>query len=202
MLVGRKLQQCYWGKEKFILTTKLLTGLDGRKMSKTYNNTVDLSDSPKDMYGKLMRLHDDLILEYYELCTEKPMEEIRELGKNLKEGKIKPFTAKANLAEEITALYHGRRAAQSAQEEFNRVFREKKMPSQMPECRIRERKSLQMLELLVVTKLAPSKSEAKRLVLQGGVRIDNVLKKDWKETIAIKKGMVLQAGRRRFIKLI
>jgi len=201
MLVGRKLQRIYNKKEKFVLTVPMLVGLDGRKMSKTYRNTVNIIDQPNEMYGKLMSLKDDLIIRYFELCTELPLTEIKELEKNLKEKKVNPRDLKARLAREIVSIYHKEKAARKAEKEFNRIFKEKKLPEKIPEIEIKE-KTLNILDLLVKTKLAPSKSEAKRLILQKGVKIDGKIESDWKRLIKIKKGQVIQVGKRKFIKII
>lgn len=201
MLVGRKLQKIYHQKEKFILTTPMLIGLDGRKMSKTFGNTVNITDSPKEMYGKLMSLKDELILPYFKLCTDLPEKEITILERKLKSKKLNPKEAKAKLALEVTSIYHGRKAAKEAKEGFERVFREKKLPVKIPEIKIEE-KSLNILELLVKVKLAPSKSGAKRLILQRGVKINNIVQRNWKSIIKVEKGMIIQVGKRRFLKLI
>lgn len=201
MMVGRKLQRIYNKKEKFILTTPMLIGLDGRKMSKTYNNTINLTDSPDEMYGKVMSLKDNLISEYFELCTELPLSEVKKIKQSLKSKKINPRDAKARLAREIVGLYYGKRRASIAEREFNRIFREKKIPSIIPEIRIKE-KSINILELLVKTKLAQSKSEAKRLILQGGVKINGKTQKDFQKLVKIKRGMIIQKGKRKFVRII
>lgn len=201
MLVGRKLQRIYNKKEKFILTVPMLVGLDGRKMSKTFSNTVNIADSANEMYGKIMSLKDELIFQYFRLCTVIPEKEIKEMEKNLKSGKINPKNAKARLSREIVSIYHSKKAAQRAGKEFERVFKKKKLPSKIPEIKIRERE-IGILDLLTRTKLAPSKSEAKRLILQGGVKINQEVQKDWKKTVEIKKGMIVQVGKRKFVKLV
>jgi len=201
MLIGRKLQKIYNKKEKFILTTPMLVGLDGKQMSKTAGNTVNITDPPSRMYGKLMSLRDELIIPYFRLCTEVSKEKIQEIEKNLKTKKMNPRDAKAELARQIVAFYHEGKAAQRAEKEFVRVFKEKKLPSEIPGMKVKEEKT-DILSLLTKTKLAPSKSEAKRLILQGGVKIDNVVQKDWKKTVKIKKGMVTQVGKRKFIRII
>jgi len=200
MLVGRKFQKIYNKKEKFILTTPMLIGLDGRKMSKTFGNTVNITDKPKEMYGKLMSLHDDLILQYFELCTNLPLTEIKKIEEDLRFKKINPRDVKARLAKEIVSIYHGEGAAKTAEKEFHLVFKEKKLPTKIPEIKIKE-KTLNILELLTKTKLASSKSEAKRLILQKGVKIDGKIQENWQEIIEIKKGMVIQVGKRKFIKI-
>lgn len=200
MLCGRELQRIYHKKEKYILTTPLIPGLDGRKMSKTFGNTINLTDSPNEMYGKLMSLNDDLIIPYFKLCTQVSLTEIEEMEGKLKLKKINPRDLKANLAKEIITIYHSQEVAKKAEKEFERIFREKKFPSKIPEFKIKE-KSLDLLNLLSKTKLVPSKSEAKRLILQKAVEINGILKEDWREVIKIEKGMVIKVGKRRFVKI-
>ncbi|MFQ6049446.1 MAG: tyrosine--tRNA ligase [Candidatus Paceibacterales bacterium] len=200
MLVGRKLQRIYNKKEKFILTTPMLIGLDGREMSKTYGNVVNLTDKPNEMYGKIMSLKDDLIIHYFELCTEVSLPEIKKMKKVLKSKRANPRDLKAKLAREIVTIYHSRKAALAAEKEFERVFKKKKFPSKISGIKIKE-KSLNILSFLVKTKLVSSRSEAKRLILQRGVEIDGFLKEDWREVIKIKKGMIIKVGKRRFAKI-
>jgi len=200
-LVGRKLQKIFRNKEKFILITPMLLGLDGRKMSKTYGNTVNLTDPPAEMYGKLMSLKDELILLYFQLCTNLPLKEIKEIERELRRKEINPIEAKSRLAREIVTIYHGWEKAEEAEKEFNRVFREKKLPLKIPVIQIKEKK-LNILELLTKTKLISSKSEAKRLILQKAVKINGVLKENWQEIIEIKKEMVIKVGKRRFKKIV
>ena len=200
-LVGRKLQKIFRNKEKFILITPMLLGLDGRKMSKTYGNTVNLTDPPAEMYGKLMSLKDELILLYFQLCTNLPLKEIKEIERKLSKKEINPIEAKSRLAKEIVTIYHGGKKAEEAEKEFNRVFREKKLPLKIPVIQIKEKK-LNILELLTKTKLISSKSEAKRLILQKAVKINGVLKENWQEIIEIKKEMVIKVGKRRFKKIV
>ncbi|UZE93391.1 MAG: tyrosine--tRNA ligase [Candidatus Nealsonbacteria bacterium] len=201
MLVGRKLQRIYNKKEKFILTVPLLTGLDGRKMSKTYNNVVNLTDKPNEMYGKIMSLKDNLITHYFELCVGSPLAEIKKMEKMLKLKKVNPRDLKAKLAKEIVRIYYGTRAAKKAEQDFNRVFKEKKLPLKIEEIKIKE-KELNILVLLLKTKKVASKSEAKRLILQRAIKIDKVLKENWREVVKIKKGSVIKIGKKKFIKII
>ncbi len=201
MLCGRELQKIYNQKEKYILTTPLIPGLDGRKMSKTFGNAVNLTDPPNEMYGKLMSLKDELIIQYFELCTELPLEEIKEMEKKLEQKKINPRDLKAKLAKEIVGMYYGEEASEEAEKEFQRVFREKKLPREITEIKIKE-KNVNILDLLVKTKIVSSKSEAKRLILQKGVKIDGKTESDWQKIIEIKTGKILQVGKRKFVKLI
>ena len=201
MLVGRKLQKIYNNKEKFVLTTPMLEGLDGREMSKTFNNTVDIEDSSDEMFGKIMSLRDDLMLSYFKLCTDVPLKEIKKIEKDLKSKKINPRDLKARLAQEIVVIYHGKTKAQKAQKEFARIFKQKKLPAKIATIKIKQ-KSLNILDLLVKTKMADSKSQAKRLIIQNGVRINNIVQKDWRKKIILKKGIIIQKGKRKFIKII
>jgi len=201
MLVGRRLQRIYNKKEKFVLTTPMLVGLDGRAMSKTYGNTVNIMDPPKEMFGKLMSLKDELIIQYFRLCTELSKLEIEEIAKDLRLRRINPRDAKAKLAREIVTLHRGTSKAKTAEVEFNRVFRDKKRPHSIPRFRIKKGK-IPLIELLTETQLAKSKSEAKRLILQQGVKIDGVLQKDWQKVVEVQKGMIIQVGRRKFLQLV
>ncbi|MCK4454321.1 tyrosine--tRNA ligase [Candidatus Parcubacteria bacterium] len=192
MLAGRTLMKKLKNKEKFVLTTKLLVDPTGKKMGKTEANMINLDESPKEMYGKIMRWPDSLINVGFELCARVSMDEVKKI--------TNPRSAKARLAKEIVKTHHGEKKAISAEQEFNKIFKEKKLPSKIPEIKITE-KSLNILELLVETKIAPSKSEAKRLILQKGVKIDNKVQDDWQKDIKTKKGMIIQAGKRRFVKI-
>jgi len=201
MLVGRKLQKIFNKKEKFILATPMLVGLDGRKMSKTYGNVVNITDPPNEMYGKLMSLRDDLIIQYFQLCTELPSSEIKKIKEKLRFKKINPRDLKKRLAREIVGIYYNKGEASKAEKEFDRVFRNRELPIKIPEIKIKEKK-LDILSLMLKIKLVSSKSEAKRLILQRGVKINSELLEDWKKVIKIKKGQVFQVGKRKFARVI
>jgi len=203
MLRGRDLMKIYRNKEKFIIATPLLINpKTGRKlMSKSEGNFIALDDQPNVMFGKTMALPDEIILPCLRLCTEMPLEKVEEIEKSLKLRKINPRKAKIILAREVVSIYHGKKAAEKAEKEFNRIFREKKLPTRIPEVQIRE-KTLNILDLLVKTKLASSKSQAKRLIFQKGVKIDGKIQRDWREVIQIKKGLLIQVGKRKFKKII
>ena len=189
--VGRDIQKIFGQKPQDILTLKMLFGLDGRKMSTSWGNVINITDKPEEQFGKIMSMKDELILDYFELCTRVPLAEVKNLH---------PREAKARLAREIVATCHGEKQALEAEKEFNQVFKEKKLPSRIPTALIKEKK-LNILNLLVKIKLAPSKAEAKRLVGQKGVRINNQVQEDWRKIIEIKKGTVIQVGKRRFVKV-
>ena len=192
MLAGRTLMKKMKNKEKFVLATKLLVDPAGKKMGKTEGNIVGLDEKPDKMYGEIMSWPDEIINIAFELCTDTPMVEVKKI--------TNPRDAKARLAKEIVAVCHNKKAAELAEKEFNKIFREKKLPSKIPSIRIKE-KYLNILSLLVKTKLASSRAEAKRLVLQKGVRVDSRIEGDWQKVIEVKSGKVLQVGKRKFVKI-
>jgi tyrosyl-tRNA synthetase len=199
MLAGRTLLKAYKNKAKHVVTTPLIEGLDGRKMSKSYGNTIDIADKPNDMFGKVMSMHDDLIIKYFELCTDLPMSEIHEIEEGLRNGD-NPRGAKAYLAREIVKLYHSVEDSTDAEKEFDNVFKKHGKPEDIKEKKVRDSK-LEIRDLLIELDMAQSKSEAQRLVEQGGVRINDEVVKDWKKKIDIESGMVVQVGKRKFAKI-
>lgn len=166
-------------------------------MSSSWGNVINLTDEANDMFGKVMRVEDGLIVKYFKLATRVPLKEVADLEKELKKG-TNPRLIKKRLAEEIVTLYHGKKVASAASDEFDRVFSQKEKPSDIAEMKV---KSNNIVDLLVETKLAPSKSEARRLIQQGGVKLNDELIKDFGFS-EIKKGQILQAGKRKFIKLL
>jgi tyrosyl-tRNA synthetase len=202
LLVGRRVQRHFKMAEQDILTVPLLEGLDGvEKMSKSKGNYIGLTDTPSDMFGKVMSVKDELIEKYFKLCTNLTDEEIAAVAGNPKDRKIR-------LAHEIVKMYHGsasspragEKAAHAAQAEFERVFSKGSMPTEIPELTV-EAHAVNIVELIVLAQMATSKSEARRLIEQGGVRINEVKKTDPTETIPVDTGMVLQVGPRKFVKI-
>jgi len=200
MLAGRIIQKLYNQLPQNIITLTLIEGSDDRKMSKSFGNVINITDKPNNMFGKIMSMKDNLIVKYFILCTKMPLEKINEIETGLKLKKLNPRNAKVQLAKEIISLYYNKIIAKKAEKEFERIFQEKKLPSKIPKIQIKE-KSVNILELLVKTKLASSRSEAKRLILQKGVKINGKIQKSWQEIVKIKKGQVLQVGKRKFLKI-
>ena len=201
LLAGRKIQERYEQKPQDILTTRMVLGLDRRKMSTSWGNVLNIIDPPNEQYGKVMSMHDNLIVEYLELCTRMPMEEVKEIDKQLKSKKFNPRDAKARLAFEVVKLYHGEKAAKKAGEEFDRVFRSKELPTDVPEFKLSS--SMNVVDLLVVSKLVSSKSEARRLIEQGGVRIADKKISGFEEKISpSKEGSIIQVGKRKFLRVV
>lgn len=194
LLAGRTIQPLYGQKPQDILMMNLLEGTDGRKMSSSWGNVINITDEPNDMFGKVMSVHDDLIVKYFEYATQVPMAEAKAVEKELKSG-ANPRDIKKRLAEAIVTLYHGKKSAVDASKEWQQVFSNKEKPSEIPEVKV---KSKNLVDVLVEAKLASSKSEAKRLIDQGGVKINDKVQNESSE---IKSGSVIQVGKRKFVKI-
>ena len=202
--MGREMQRIFGQPPQDIMTSQMLYGLDGRKMSTSWGNVINITDNPRNMYGKIMSMKDELIEDYLKLTTRFPLKKIEKIKKDLKEEKLNPKEAKSILAKEIIKMYHSKKAGETAEKEFNRVFREKKLPLKIPVFKS-SKKSLPILDLLTKANLASSKNEAKRLILQGGVSIkvksQKLKVKNWRQDIKLKNGMILQVGKRKFLKI-
>lgn len=197
MLIGRDLMKIYKNKEKFVITTPLLINpKTGKKLMSKTENFIGIDFPPNEMYGKIMALPDETIEPCLVLCTEIPLKKIEEIKKNLS-----PRELKSKLAKEIIKIYYNEKEAQKAEKEFEKIFKEKKLPTKIPQVKIKE-KTLNILDLLVKTKLTNSKSEARRLILQKGVKINGERKQNWQEIIQIKNGLIIQVGKRKFAKIV
>lgn len=200
MLCGRDLIKILKNKEKFVLSLRLLVDPNGKKMGKTEGNLVSLDEKPDQMFGKIMSWPDELIIPGFELLTDVNLEEIEKYARDIKAERVNPKEIKTKLAEEVVSICYNKKIAQKAGEEFNKIFQKRELPSEIPTVKI-SNESLPILDLLVETKLVPSKSEAKRLILQKGVEINNKIQDDWKGFLKIEKGMVIKVGKRKFIKI-
>lgn len=200
--MGRHMQGHYNQQEQVVLTLPLLEGLDGvQKMSKSKNNYVGIDESPKDMYGKLMSYPDYLMEKYINLVTHYSLEDKNNLIKNIKENKIHPKTAKMKIAKHIVSLYHGEEKAGIAEQEFNNVFGKNALPEDIEELELVEG-VYDTYELLTEKLfLFNSKSEARRMVANGGVKINGVKILKDKKSINIEDGMIVQVGKRKFVKV-
>ena len=196
MLMGRTLQRVYNDREKFVLSTPIINGTDGRKMSKSYNNFVSLDEEPKEMFGKLMAVPDDVMEQYYEIFTEEDMPDVR---KKIKDA---PRDAKVALAKHIVTWLHNAEAAEAGHQDFITKFVKKEVPDEIPEFKV-GKPEIGILDLITdVTKFSPSKSEARRLVQQGGVTFNNTKIEDPNATVKIAGGEVLKVGKRKFAKIM
>lgn len=198
MLAGRALQAKMGQPPQQVLMTKLLVGLDGKnKMSKSLDNYIALTDSPANMYGKVMSIPDMMIGPYYELCTDVPHELIREVIQTIADG-ANPRDAKASLAREIVSIYHSPKEAKEAETEWTRQFREGGRPSDVPIVRLK-RSQKDLLEVMQAAKLVSTRSEARRLLEQKGVKLnDEVLVLG--QEVEVRSGDVMQVGKRRYVK--
>lgn len=202
LLMGRSMQKSFGQPEQIVIMMPLLEGTDGvQKMSKSFGNYVGISEPPKEIYGKLMSIGDDLMLRYYELLSHISNEELKSLKDGLKDGSIHPKTAKENLAFEITERYWGKESANTAKEEFERVFKSKGLPNDIPEIHYSAKEEETWIALLLKeTGVCQGTSEAVRLIKQGGLTINNEKVAD--TNLKIKKGQyILKAGKRKFVKI-
>ncbi|MDP2696071.1 MAG: tyrosine--tRNA ligase [bacterium] len=201
MLVGRDLQKKYKNKEKFVLTTKLLVNpaTDKKLMNKSEGGLINLDDSPEDIFGKVMAIDDAGMFALAEFSTEMPMAEIAKLKEQV-EGGMNPRDAKFKIAAAAVELLYGVEGAKQAQENFVKIFSEHDKPTDIPMKQLAGAPR-QLVDLLVEVELAPSKSEARRLIEQGAVKIDDVKKTDPTENIKIDGEILLQVGKRHFLRL-
>ncbi len=210
-LVGRDIMRAYGLEPQAVLTFPLLVGTDGKqKMSKSLGNFVGITEPPGEMFGKLMSIPDEVMLDYYRLLLDKTPPEIRELEEALDHGELHPRDVKADLAEAVVATYHSREAAVEAREEFDRVFSAGQQPSEMPDLTVltdlpvsaNARESVSIVDLILDAEFADSKGAARRLVRQGAVSINDEVISDEMAQVEVASGNVLRVGKRRFARII
>ncbi|MGI5827450.1 MAG: tyrosine--tRNA ligase [Patescibacteria group bacterium] len=208
MSVGRNVIKSLTGKDKMAITTHLLVDNTGKKIGKTEGNAINISDKPEDLYGKIMSLSDEAIMPCFKLITLVPTEELVEIEKAASQN---PMQQKKRLAWEIVAMLQGKSKADKAQEHFEKTVQSGEIPQEMPTIRMEkvaniflkkiDNLAVEIPDLLVRTHMTPSKSEARRLIEQGAVRVDGEVVKDLKTEVTLKPGMIIQAGKRKFIKI-
>lgn len=197
LLAGRAIQPLYKQQPQDIVTMELLEGTDGRKMSSSWGNVINLTDEPKDMFGKVMSLQDSLIHKYFTLATNVPLKEVE---KFLREEKH-PRNQKLRLAWEITNLYHGKKLANLAQEAFIAQFTNRELPSDIPEKTLPSGE-YHLLDLLFTVGLVSSKSEAARMIAQNGVKVNKATPTNGTVSIRKQQKTLLQVGKRKFTYVI
>ncbi len=204
LLVGRDIQREFGIEPQVILTMPILVGTDGtEKMSKSYGNYIGLSDLPKDIYGKTLSIPDNLIYNYYELATDISGNELNEVKEYLANPENNPRNIKRNLAKKFVEMYYGIEEARSAEEEFDRIFINKEIPEDIASFEFNDEiTEINILDLILRVNFAPSKQEARRLVMQGGVSIDSEKISDLNYVVKLDKEQVLKVGKRKFIKLL
>jgi tyrosyl-tRNA synthetase len=203
MLVGRNLQREYRQEPQIVLTMPLLKGLDGvKKMSKSLGNYIGIDEPPSEMFGKIMSISDELMWEYYELLTDVTVDEINALRFRCETDAENPRNIKVNLAKLIINDFHSPEAAFAAEDEFNRRFVKKEMPDEIEESSIAAG-TYKVADLIVQTNLAASKGEAKRLIEQGGVKMDGEKVSDAKADFTINSGddFIFQVGKLKFLRV-
>jgi tyrosyl-tRNA synthetase len=208
LLVGRDIQRSHGLEPQVAYTVPLLPGTDGtRKMSKSFDNQVGLDDPPEEQFGKTMSISDELIPTWFRLCTGLSLDDLEEIERGLADGSLRPDVVKRRLAREIVARYHGEEAAEGAEKRFDRVHKEREIPDDVPDVTIPAEAvrdgTVWLPRLLASTGLASSHAEARRLIEQGGVRLDGEPLTDPDGELPAERltGRVLQVGRRRFARL-
>ena len=195
MLAGRTVQKAYGQVPQSVMTFHILEGMDGRKMSTSWGNCIYIDDEPLEMYGKVMAINDELIPSYFKMATDVPMDVIEQIEKDMAMG-ANPRDTKASLAREIVARYNGKKAALGAEKDWEKQFRDGDRPAIINDFNTKKKPILDV----VSEAFDISKSEARRLMLQGGVKVDDQRVKDF-ETI-IEKDCMIQLGKRRYKKII
>lgn len=201
LLVGRDLQKSFGCEQQVVLTLPLLEGLDGvKKMSKSLNNYIGVSEPPREMFGKAMSIPDELMWRYFSLLLRMPESEVAAVKKDIAANTRHPRDVKDSLARGIVAMFHGNEKAAACSEEFARVFSAHKLPDEIPVVAIPANRvsggRMRLVELIVAAGLAESNSASRRLVQQGGVKINGQKAVDPAAEIAIADGLLLQAGKR------
>ncbi|WP_079515720.1 tyrosine--tRNA ligase [Rossellomorea marisflavi] len=203
VLMGRHFQEKFNKEKQVVILMPLLEGLDGvDKMSKSKHNYIGIDESPEEMFGKTMSLPDHLMMKYFELITDLPLEKISEIKASLAAGQMHPRDAKMLLGRTIVRMYHGIGASERAQEQFISVFQKGSMPDEIPELQWNGNEEINILELLVNVNLLPSKSEARKMIKNKGVKIDGSKVEDPNLIVKVQEGMTMQVGKRKFIKLL
>lgn len=201
ILMGRILQKEYGQEPQVAVLMPILVGIDGkRKMSKSLGNYIGVNDPPDEMYGKVMSIPDEIMLEYYKLATDLEHRELEKIAENLKEGRVNPRDLKMRLAREIVKLYHGSDEALKAEEKFIRIFQKKDLPDEIPIFEVNDEK-IWLPKLITLVGFSSSNSEALRMLKQGAVKINGEKIIDATD-IEIRSPFILQVGKRKFVKVI
>ena len=205
LLMAREIQRAYGQEPEIIMTVPLLEGLDGvNKMSKSYNNYIGINEPADDIYGKAMSISDDMMWRYYELLTDLTPDEVAQLKSSVENGGRHPRDVKSELAKKLVADFHSQAAADHAEAEFTRRFREHQAPTEIEMRLLPQTAPIKLADLIVRADLAPSKAEARRLIAQGGVKVNGEKIADAMFAInpAETKEAQLQVGKLKFLKVV
>ncbi len=199
LLAGRTMQKKYGQKEQNVITFELLEGTDGRKMSTSYDNCIYIEDKPNEMFGKVMSIRDSLITRYMTIVTDMTLTDIKKIEKDLANG-MNPREAKITLAKALVTRYHGEKASDEAYKNFEQVFVKNEIPDDIKDFSVID-KNWPLAELMHFTGLVVSKNEARRMIEQGGVRVDSAVIGDREAVIRPQNGSILQVGKRKFVRI-
>ena len=202
ILAGRELQASLGLPPQDVFLVPLLPGTDGRKMSKSFGNTIDFTDPPEQMYGKAMSISDAMLNEYLTLISRMPDAELAPVRLALAQGSVNPRDVKMRLARDIVEQFYGAEAAAAAEQEFIRVFQQRELPSEVPTYEAPGDAPVPILELLVSAGLAHTSSEARRLVQQGGVRVNDEKVDDISATVQPQEQPIIRVGKRKFVQVV
>ncbi|MCB0722060.1 MAG: tyrosine--tRNA ligase [Ignavibacteriae bacterium] len=201
-LVGRDMQKRFGQEPQVVVVTPLLEGVDGsEKMSKSLDNAIGITDEPRDIFGKTMRIPDTLIHKYFQLGTQLPLEDLEAIRKELEHPDTNPRDHKRKLGMELVKLYYDEETAQKAIEEFDQIFIKKEVPDDIPEHKLNGGE-VKLTQLMTDTKLTPSNSEARRLIEQGGVTINGEKVSDVNYIVGKGEEFVLKVGKRKFLRVL
>ena len=200
LLAGRKLQEYFGQRPQVAITLPILVGTDGvLRMSKSIGNAIGINEPPEQMYGKVMSIPDSAMMNYFNLLTRYTPAQIAAIEEGLRSGRLHPRDVKMELAREIVSIYHGDEAVGPAEEHFKRVFQQRDLPPEIPQYRLEQ--AATVLDVMVATGLVPSRSEGRRLIQQGGVRLNGEVVHQIDVMITPDREQVLQVGRRRFVRI-
>lgn len=206
LIMGRKLQEIKGMNPQIAIIMPLLRGLDGeQKMSKSLGNYIGITEDHHSMFGKVMSIPDSLMPEYFSLILNYDKKEVSEINDSIENGVVNPMKLKLKLAYEIVTLFHGNTLAQEAQENFIRVFSKKEFPDEIEEInasKFLQEGKIDILRFLIENKLVASKSEAKRLLIQGAIKINNIKISENEKFVPVENGSVVKIGKRKFVKII
>jgi tyrosyl-tRNA synthetase len=205
LLMGREIQREFGQESQVCMTMPILVGLDGqRKMSKSLGNYVGITEPPNEMFGKMMSIPDALMWSYWELVTDRSPSEIAAMKKDVAGGTVNPMDVKMRLAQEVVAGFHGEGAARKAAENFQRIFRDRQAPEEAPVKKLSLDGKKKLTVLLVELQLVASKSEAIRLIEQGGVEIDGTPVDDARKDMDLSQAseFLLRAGKKKFLRIV
>ncbi len=203
LLMGRVIQKRYGVESQVIITLPLLEGLHGKeKMSKSLNNYIGINEEPNEIYGKVMSIADDYIHKYFLLGTRVSKEELAEINGKLQDSTVNPMTIKRQLAREIVTLYHSKEAATGAEEEFNKIFQKKEVPTEIEKFVFTDSNPIGIISLLSAAEMVSTRSDGRRMIRQGAVSINGEKVTDENSEITVKHDDIMKVGKRKFKRIV